>query len=245
MGRVIGFLVVLNVILLGVGLGMEQVRGEPDSLVDFNADKVRLLGRVEAPTATTADDAVPDHTESDAVNAVDTNPEAAAAVPAEPPEATVASVAASPRCLAWASLDEGLFGEVEARLKGAGVVSSDYEIHLQKRLGWWVYLPPFATPDAARAAMDAARTKGVREIALVRGGTLDNAVALGAFPTLAKARIQMEALRALGIQGARIGPRPEAGSARLVLADGVPDARLSGLGQGWSKGRVPTVCAGN
>ncbi|MDD5388426.1 MAG: SPOR domain-containing protein [Gallionellaceae bacterium] len=234
MGRLIGLLALLNGVVLIAGLSMEQVRGKPGVLVDFNADKVRLLGRVErqepapANMVKTADDAE--------------SPEATVA----PPRALVTAAATtSPRCLAWPALDDGLLGEIETRLQGAGITAARYDIHLDKRLGWWVYLPPFAEAEAMQAAIDEVRQKGVNDFAPVRGGEMKNAISLGAFPTRAKAQAQLERLRKLGVQGLRMGPRPKSGSARLSIASAVPDAQLAGLSAGWGKGRAPAACAGN
>jgi hypothetical protein len=235
MGRLIGLLAVLNLVVLTAGMSMEQVRGQPGVLLDFNADKVRLLGRAERTAL------APAKTPEKAPEAV---------MPPQPAEATNQPVAKpatesaqpQPRCLFWKKLDDNLLGEIETRIQSAGIAESSYVIHLQKHLGWWVYLPPFSDVEAMQAAMDAARQKGAKDIAPVRGGAMENAVSLGAFPTLALARAQLEKLRALGIPGVRMGPRPKSGTARMVIADSVAEARLAGLSQGWNKGRAPLVC---
>ena len=230
MGRLIGLLVLLNGVVLAAGLSLEQLRGQDNSeLGEFNADKVRLLGRVERWEAAPAKVA-----------------EAASAeAGGAPAPQTAEAPSAKARCLSWPALNDALLGEIEARLQGAGIVPSSYAIHLQQRLGWWVYLPPFANTEAMLAAIDAARQKGVKDLAPVRGGVRVNAVSLGAFPTLAKARMQMEKLRALGVEGARLGPRPNSGGARLAIAGDVPEAQLARLGEGWSQAPAAVACAGN
>lgn len=227
MGRLIGLLLLLNGVILVAGLSMEHVRAQPAKLVDFNADKVRLLERVERP----------------AVVAVDTG-ETAPAAPASAPEPTMRAATLASRCWSWPGLDAGLLSEIETRLRVAGIADTHHEFQLEKRLGWWVYLPPFKDAEAAQAAIEAAREKGVKDIVAVRGGEMAHAVSLGAFPTLAKARTQLQALRALGVQGAVAGPRPNSGAARLILADNVPDAGLRELGKDWGK-QAPLACAGN
>ena len=229
MGRLIGLLALLNVVVLAAGLSLEQVRGHATVPMDFNADKVRLLGRTERPE--TAPGAA-----SAATAATDGEDSAAPAT---------ASATPRPRCLSWSGLDESLLGEIEARLQGAGIAASRYDIRLQTRLGWWVYLPPFADEEAMQAAIDAARRKGVKDIAPVRSGEMENAVSLGAFPTLAAARERWEKLRAMGVQGLRMGPRPNSGSARLTIAADVPEDKLAGLSEGWGEEQAPLACAGN
>jgi hypothetical protein len=235
MGRLIGLLAVLNVVVLIAGLSMEQVRGQPTALVDFNADKVRLLGRVERAAVVPIKAAEP---------AVATVPPQAAE-PTAQPVAKPETASPNAHCLVWKKLDETLLGTIETRLQGAGIAESSYAIHLQKHLGWWVYLPPFANYDAMQAAIDAARQKGIKDIAPVRGGELENAVSLGAFPTLALARAQLVKVRSLGMHGVRMGPRPKSGTARLVIAETVPDKNLAGLDHDWPKGRAPVACTVN
>lgn len=216
MGRLLGLLAVLNVVMLVAGLSLEQVRGKPARLVDFNADKVRLLepmARQETPPAK----------------------------PAEPTQREEATARPVTRCLTWPELDAALFAEIESRLDHAGIDRASYDIRLAKRLGWWVYLPPFADAAAMQAAIDEARQKGVKDIAAVRGGELRHAVSLGTFPSLAQARARAEQLRALGLRNIALGPRLNAGSASLAVAESVAEARLTGLGEGWP--RAPVACA--
>lgn len=234
MGRLIGLLALMNVVVLIAGLGMEQVRGKPSVLVGFNADKVRLLGQVERAETESATESA---TEVDTITPV-TDIEV-------PKVLATASATANPRCLAWPGLDEGLLGEIEARLQAAGIAAARYDIHLDKRLGWWVYLPPLADAEAIQVAIDEVRQKGVNDFAPVRAGEMKNAVSLGAFPTRAKAQAQLERLRKLGVQGLRMGPRPKSGGARLSIAGTVPEAQLVGVSEGWGKGRAPLACAGN
>lgn len=226
MGRLIGMLLVLNVVMLAAGMGIEQMRGQPGLLVDFNADKVRLLGRVERAART---------------------PGAPSEATPAPPAGSAAGPDAAPasgRCLAWPELDADLLAEIEKRLQAAGIADNRYDIQLRQRLPWWVYLPPFADAESARTAIEAAREKGVKDIAMVRGGAMAHAVSLGAFPSLVKARAHMRRLRTLGVAGTQVGPRVNAGDARLLLADSVPETRLAGLADGWGK-RAPSACQGN
>lgn len=251
MGRLIGLLLLLNGVMLAVGLSMEYFRAQPDALVSFNADKVRLLGRAERPVAA-KDDAVeaeeaPADVPAEPVKPAEpTTPPAPAVLATSVPTMvpTTAPTTTATRCLAWPALDAGLLNDIETRLRGAGIAESRYDIQLRKRLAWWVYLPPFADADATQVAIEDAREKGVKDISPVRGGVMANAVSLGAFPTLAKARAQLDKLRALGVQGMRVGPRPDSGAARLVIAEGVPEARLAELGKDWGK-RAPAACAEN
>lgn len=226
MGRLLGLLALLNVMILVAGGGLEAMRAKPAALLDFNADKVRLLGLVERAEA-------PPTKLADTVDMAGT---------VEPVAATLKAL---PRCLSWPELDGALLGEIESRMKNAGIAVTDYDLSLAKRLGWWTYLPPFADAEAMRVAIEAARLKGVKDIAPVRGGELRNAVSLGAFPSLDKARVQENKLRSLGLEGMRTGPRLNSGKVTLVIAAAVAETRLAGLAEGWGKDHAPEACVGN
>lgn len=243
MGKLIGLLALLNVVVLLVGMSMESVRDQPAALLGFNADKVRLLGKVERPQADPAPVVEP---VADAVEEVPA-PEVVAepALPAEPTVPTVPVVPASGegvRCLVWPALEADVWSEIEVRLKNAGIKPADFDMRLDKPLGWWVYLPPFPSAEAARAEVEALRRRGVRDLAPVRGGALVNAVSLGVFPTLEKARAHADSLVRLGLEDMRIGPRPKSGTATLVISPQVAASKLTRLTGGWGRGQNPQVC---
>lgn len=125
---------------------------------------------------------------------------------------------------------------MEAHLKKAGVAAEGYRFQLAKRLGWWVYLPPFEDAEALRLALEDTRQKGITDFAQVRGGRLANALSLGAFPGLEKARAHAAAVTAKGLRGVRYGPRPEAGEVRLVFSDGEAGKPLDTLAGASARG---------
>jgi hypothetical protein len=214
---------ILNVMLLVSGIGFENVRGKSATLVDFNADKVRLLEISDR----------------------------RAVVPTMPPESTLKPVMVEPkptvahddtRCLLWSSFDSSSLTKIEARMKQLGISEGHYDIQLSKRLGWWVYLPPFTDVESMQAAMEEAKHKGVSDIAQVRGGEFVNAVSLGAFPTLEKARVHAKKMLGFGLSGVALGPRPNVGDATLTISGDVPVASLTGLKDGWGQGHLPVNC---
>ncbi len=77
--RLTGLLLVLNLGVLAGGLGVRFWPAPPESMLEFNADKVRLLGSVE--TAPSSRHGAPD------------------------PSPAVVSAAGAPYCLNWPSLD--------------------------------------------------------------------------------------------------------------------------------------------
>lgn len=217
--RWLGLLLLLNVAVFLAGLGMDAWLSRPGPTLEFNADKVRLL---ESPQA------VP-----------------AASMSAPPPAAPAQAAAraeSTPACLRWPRLDADGLVAVEAHLDRLGVAAAQREFRLERPLGWWVYLPPLADADALRAALEELSAKGVRDFAAVRGGRLANAVSLGVFPSLEKARAHAAALEAKGLRGLRHGPRPEAGSVRLYWRAQADSVSAPALLQGWPQGLGPTVC---
>lgn len=222
-----GLLLALNLGVLVVGLGFMYWPAKPATMPEFNGDKVKILS-----TPAGADSA-----------------NLQATLPVEPPPALpdqpVQPETGLPEtlCLSWNRLDADKLLTVEAHLKQLGISPGSYELRLPQRLGWWVYLPPFRDPETMRTAMDDARQKGVTDMAQVRGGKLANAVSLGAFPTLEKAREQAATLAAKGLTGVKLGPRPEAGEVRLLLSGKAVGQTAERLAKDWPKDLQPGACA--
>jgi hypothetical protein len=227
MRGLIGLLLALNLGVFLAGMALQQwTPAEPTPLV-FNAEKIRLLA---VPTSSNPTDVLPDKTPEASPLDVDT------ALNMEMNAAT------SPSCLSWKSLDVDGFMGVVAYLKKAGISASTYDIELEKPLGWWVYLPPVADKEALQVAIDEVRRLGVTDYAPVRGGSMRNALSLGAFANLAQAREHAAKLVRKGIKGVLFGPRPETGMARLVLSKEIADSELPILAMGWPKGLQPARC---
>jgi hypothetical protein len=220
--RLVGLLLVLNLGVLGFGFGAEYWRGQSAPPLTFNADKIRLVSEPGPQLQAAAKPVAPAQ---------------------EPPAET--EVESAPGCLAWKGLDADDLAEVEADLKRAGVAASGYDLTLGKKLGWWVFLPPQQDAEALRATMKAIRAKGVEDLAAVRSGSMANAISLGVFPTLQRARARAAQMAGKGIAGVRYAPRPGAGEVRLHL-----DAKLSRdvvakIGDAWSSKLRPRACSGN
>ena len=96
--------------------------------------------------------------------------------------------------------------------------------------------------EALRLAQEDARLKGITDIAPVRGGRMANALSLGAFPSLEKARSHAAALSAKGLRGVRFGPRPEAGEVRLLFSSGAGGGLPEIPADTWPAGLKPGAC---
>ncbi len=214
-GRWIGLLLLLNGGVLLAGLGLGVWLSKPGPTPEFNADKIRLL---ESPQSAQETGTAPE---------VD---------PVAQKEA-----AARRACLSWPRLDADGLAAVQAHLDSRGV-AAEREFRVDKPLGWWVYLPPLPDAEALRLALEEVSAKGIRDFAAVRGGRLANAVSLGVFPSLDRARAHAAALEAKGLRGLRYGPRPEAGPVRLLWEERAGGTPAASLGQGWPQGLAPAVC---
>jgi hypothetical protein len=219
MGKLIGLLLALNLGVLLAGTALRHWSPNPASPAVFNAEKIRLL---EAPPVTAASNPPPP----------------AALEPVVAPDAPETA-----RCLAFDGIDQHVFEAIEDYLKQAGIATSAYTLELEKKLGWWVFLPPLENPADAPAVLAGIQQLGISDFALVRGGSMRNAVSMGAFGQLAFARQHAATLAAKGVNGVKFGPRPESGAARLVYADRLADATLAKLRAGWPKVATPKPCA--
>lgn len=209
-------LVILNLSVLLAGWGGTVWKRQGPPLVTYNADKIQLL-----------EDVLP-------------------AKPAEPtvedPMAEAQETAqALPPCPAWTSLDADGIAQVQAYLRQAGVADADYDLLVEMRMGWWVYIPPLENGAALQVVMEDARAKGVKDMAPVRSGSMFNALALGTFPTLEGARKHAQDMTKKGLREVRYAPRPGAGAIRLVVVkdSSIMQRALSGT---WPVGLEPKAC---
>jgi hypothetical protein len=168
MRRLIGLLLALNFGVLLAGLALQYWSGQTPPAALFNADKIRQLDLSQP--ARTPVVAVAEPAPLPPV-------EAAASAPAEP----VAPAAPLSRCLQWPSLDVTAFQAIERYLSQSGFTFEDSALVLEKTLGWWVFLPPQENQIEVQARVDEITRLGITDFALVRGGSMRNAVSLGAF----------------------------------------------------------------
>jgi len=230
--KLISLLLALNLGVFLAGMALQYWSPAERAPLVFNAEKITLLAVPPVSSARTpaAQQAVdPD---------IQPNPQTS-----PPPAQTETEVEANPRCLSWKSLDAKSLMAIEANLKQAGIAANAYDFELQKKLGWWVFLPPAENKEALQAMIDEVRRLGVTDYAAVRGGPMLNALSLGAFAKFSQAREHTARLSKKGIKGVQFGPRPEAGEVRLLLSESVPGSALAKAGSGWPKGQQPERCA--
>lgn len=242
MRKLIGLLLALNLGMLVVGLAWQFAAREASQPVMFNADKIRLL---DLPPTGQPDQA---ETVADVVNqapAVVAPEEMAQTTTQESAQAT--SQIANLRCLAWQRLDAAGLRAIESYLKQVGIKPDAYSIQLQKKLGWWVFMPPLEDAAAGQARIDQIIQLGIKDYAQVRSGLMRNALSLGAFSNLGQVREHAAFLTRKGLKGIEFGPRLESGVASLILSAAISDAELAKmetqLKSGWPNGLQPAACA--
>jgi hypothetical protein len=226
--NLIGFLVAINFGVFLAGMALQHWSPVAPAPLVFNAEKIRLVASQAAPSSRLV------------ASEKTAQPGSQATPPAVQSETRVEQ---SPRCLSWKSLDLAGFLAIETHLKRIGIAANAYDIELEKDLGWWVFLPPTENAAALQATIDGVRRLGVTDYAAVRGGSMRNALSLGAFAKLEQARERAAGLSKKGIKDVKFGPRPETGEARLVFSESVPGNALPDTEAGWPSGLKPARCA--
>lgn len=234
MRGLIGLLLTVNLGVFAAGLLIGYWPMKTNLPDDFNADKIILSPTAAPPTTSARVDAAP--TPEPAPSSPPAPNPATDPVPEPAPQPTPPPQARA--CLRWGGLDADQLERIEATLKRAGLATEDYVFQSDRRLGWWVYLPPYRDEAAMRDAIDELRQKGVTDLAPVRGQLLRHAISLGAFPDLAKARLHAASLTRKGVSGHRVGARPEVNEIRLksVNASKLPAPSA------WPAALRPTLC---
>ena len=144
--------------------------------------------------------AVPKPAAADAIEPVEAEAPVVEARYAAPDSGEVAGAMASVVC-ARAGGFEGRRAVAEAALwlqsQGAEVLEVRRE-EGRDTGPWRVYLPPFASREEAQAKLREIRSRGVRDIAVIRDGELANGVSFGVYREAANARRRVAALDRLG-----------------------------------------------
>ena len=112
----------------------------------------------------------------------------------------------------------------EQELRHRGYQASVSEREIQEPLGYWVYLPPAATLQAAQASIKRLTERGITDFALVAGTENANAISLGLYAEQANAQARVRQLEQLGIASSlerRYAPQLRA-ELWLELARGEP-----------------------
>ena len=135
-------------------------------------------------------------------------PESLKLVP--PPERAARSgdAAASRSCLEWGSFSTSEAARVATLLEPLTLGPLLTQQRSDESAHWWVYLPPQGSRPAALRKLEELKKLGVQEYFVMQEeGRWRWAVSLGVFRTEEAAKSRLEAVRALKVQGARVGER--------------------------------------
>ncbi len=159
--------------------------------------------------------------------------------PAAPPKP---APEASSACLEW-----GGFAIADAARAQQALEPLAPGVRLQQRrgeetAGWWVFIPPQGSRQAAQKKVGELKALGVDEYFVMQEeGPTRWAISLGVFKSEEAAASRLEALRARGVRSAQVGPR-ETQVPRIWLqvrgADAPLAARLKEIAVGFAGSEV-------
>ena len=133
--------------------------------------------------------------------------------PAAPPAVAAAPAPAAPAglpgpCLEWGSFTLTDAPRMEKALEPLALGTRLAQRPTQETAGWWVFMPPQGSRQAALRKAAELKNLGVEEFfVLTDDGQYRWAVSLGVFRTEEAARARLAALRAQGVRTAQVGPR--------------------------------------
>jgi len=135
---------------------------------------------------------------------------------APPPPATPAAAAATPAasaaapvaCLEWGSFTLADAPRAEKLLEPLALGSRLAQRRTEETAGWWVFMPPQGSRQAALKKAAELKNLGIDEFFVVPDeGQYRWAVSLGVFRNEDAAQARLASLRTQGVRSARVGPR--------------------------------------
>lgn len=131
--------------------------------------------------------------------------------PAPPPQAAApapAPAAAAVACLEWGSFTLADAPRMEKALEPLGLGERLAQRRTEETAGWWVFIPPQGSRQAALRKAAELKALGVEELfVLAEDGQFRWALSLGVFRNEDAAQARLAALRNQGVRSARVGPR--------------------------------------
>ena len=113
---------------------------------------------------------------------------------------TTASIGAGAVCFALGPFEGDQVKSISAKLTALGALTSSRLEKLRVPIGFWVYLPKYATWNEARRKVMDLEEKGIRDLFIMGRGRMKNAVSLGLYKEEKSANERMTLLRNTGIE---------------------------------------------
>jgi hypothetical protein len=121
--------------------------------------------------------------------------------PATAETVSLRNTGGTPSCAEFGPFDDSdAASRAAAVLKARGIAVIVTTRTKAVQSGYWVYFPPFATYDAAKAMETKLRRRGIKDVFIVGDGEQRNAISLGVFSDSARAARRRDALRKLGFK---------------------------------------------
>jgi hypothetical protein len=131
-----------------------------------------------------------------------------AAAVKKPPPAPPAPAVAPGACLEWGSFTLADAPRAEQALEPLGLGARLAQRRTEETAGWWVFMPPQGSRQAAIRKASELKALGINEYFIVQEeGEYHWALSLGVFRSEEAAQARLAALRGQGVRTARVGPR--------------------------------------
>jgi len=128
--------------------------------------------------------------------------------PPAPQKAAAAQPATPPKCMEWGSFTLADAPRAEKALEPLTLGPRLAQRRTEELAGWWVFIPPQASRQAAQKKAAELKALGVDDYFIVQeDGELRWALSLGVFRSEEAAQARLAALRTQGVRSARIGRR--------------------------------------
>ncbi len=134
-----------------------------------------------------------------------------------------------PGCLEWGPLAPADVARGEEALLGVMPGAKVEQVTRSESSGWWVYVPPLATRQAANQLVAELRRAGVTDLFVIPEDVkLRNAISLGVFRSEEAANAHLEALRKRGVRDAVLTERERNPRVYLQVKSVPPSLRTRG-----------------
>lgn len=147
--------------------------------------------------------------------------------PEQAAAAAARASAASRACFEWGALAAAEATRAAAALDAVAQGAKVVERRVDEPTGWWVYIPPLGSRQAANQRYAELRKQGVEDVSLLpEDSKFSEAVSLGVFSSEDAAAKRLDALKKKGVRGPVMAPREGAATkVYLQLRDVAPDVR--------------------
>ena len=141
-------------------------------------------------------------------------------------EATQLARGRLPGCVEWGPLAPADVARAQEALNGIVPGAKIEQISRSEPSGWWVYVPPLASRQAANQRVAELRRAGVTDLFVIPDDAkLRNGISLGVFRSEEAAKSHFESLRKRGVADAVLAERVSNGRAYLQVQNVPPELR--------------------